>query len=297
MNGTTAGALVAAAVAALLVAAVAACNGSKGTPEGEPDGGEPDDGIVAAEAGEASDFYDAGFEPESGPSGYVFFAMNADGPGSLGAVFDGTPVAASRCRLTTTYGACAVYTCPSAGDADAGPTANAGTLTFAAPSLEAGVAVAADATGLYATATPDALFAPGDSLSVTASGGTVPAFGPQAVTAPGSIALTSPVTDGGAVDVPTGSDLGFAWTGGSVDSVAILTASGETADGSLVVARCSYVAITDEGVIPTQVLTAVKGLAQGTLGWAQANTATFDAGAWSITLLAGSYGSAPATFQ
>jgi hypothetical protein len=295
MNGTTAGALAAAAVAAaLLAAAVAACNGSKGAAS-EPDGGEPDDGIVGEEAGEASDFYDAGFEPESGPSGYVFFSTEPGGPGSLGAVFDGTPIGASRCRLATTYGACAVYTCPSAADAGATPTA--GTLTFSAPSLDAGVTVDADSTGLYAASTPGALFAPGDALSVTASGGAVPAFGPLAVTAPGSIALTSPVTDGGAIDVPTGSDLAFAWTGGGIDSVATLTAAGEAADGSLVVARCSYVAITAEGVIPTQVLASLKGLSQGALDWGQANTATFDAGAWSITLLAGSYGSTPATFQ
>jgi hypothetical protein len=76
-----------------------------------------------------------------------------------------------------------------------------------------------------------------------------------------------------------------------------LTASGVTGDGSVVLVRCSYVAITGEGILPSPVLTAVRGLSQGTLGWGQANLATFDAGAWSVTLLAEAYGATPATFQ
>jgi hypothetical protein len=201
----------------------------------------------------------------------------------------------SPCRITTVYGACVVYTCPS--DADAGPGPGAGTLTFGAPSLEGGVSVDAGATGLYALATPGPLFSPGDPLTVTASGGVVPAFGPQQVEAPGSLTLTSPTPDGGAIDVPTSNDLGFAWTGGSEESAAVLTATGVATDGSLVVARCTYVAITGEGILPSAVLGPLHGLAQGTLGWGQANLATFDAGPWSVTLLAEAYGSTPATFE
>ena len=232
---------------------------------------------------------------EAGPSGYVFFSNSAPGSGSVGAVFDGTPVASADCQVTTVYGACVVYTCPS--DAGAGASPGAGTLSFAAPSLEGGVSVDAGAGGLYEQALPGPVFFPGDMLTVTATGDVVPAFGPQTVVAPGAITLTSPTLDGGALAVPTSSDLGFAWTGGSVDSLAVLTASGVAGDGSVVVARCSYVGITDEGILPSPVLMAVRGLSQGALGWGQANTATFDAGAWSITLLAGAYGSAPATFQ
>ena len=60
----------------------------------------------------------------------------------------------------------------------------------------------------------------GGLLSVTASGGAVPAFGPLGGDGSGSIALATPVTDGGAIDVPTGDDLALAWTGGSIDGVA-----------------------------------------------------------------------------
>jgi len=278
-----------------LVPLLVACSGPKGT--SPQDGGGPADASVVESGADAMESFDGGpsGEPESGPAGFVFFSTSPEGAGSLGAVFDGTPVLEAACRGTTVYGACVVYTCPS--DPDAGPAPGAGTLTFAAPSLEGGVTVDAGATGLYEVATQAPLFSAGDTLTVAASGGAVPAFGPQGVAAPGAITLTSPMPDGGALAVPTSSDFAFAWTGGSVESVAILTASGVTSDQSLVLVRCSYVGITGEGILPSPVLVAVRGLSQGTLGWGQANTATFDAGPWSVTLLAGAYGSTPATFQ
>jgi hypothetical protein len=281
--------------AVLLLGPATACSSSKSA--APRDGGGPDDVSVAETAADAAEAVDAsaGTEPESGPTGFVFFSTSQDGQGSVGAVFDDAPVPESHCRITTVYGACAVYTCPS--DADAGPTPGAGTLTFAAPSLEGGVTVEANAAGLYALALPGPLFSPGDALTVTASGGTVPAFGPQGVPAPGAITLTDPTPDGGAIAVATSSDLGFAWTGGGEDSLAVLMASGVAGDDSLVVARCAYVAITQEGILPSAVLAPLRGLAQGTLGWGQTNVATFDAGAWSVTLLAESYGSTPATFE
>jgi hypothetical protein len=159
------------------------------------------------------------------------------------------------------------------------------------------VTVEADDAGVYALATPGPLFSPGDALSVVASGGAVPAFGPQGVQGPGTLVLTAPTPEGGAVAVPTAEDLAFAWTGGSEDSTAVLTATGVASDGGVVVARCTYVAITGEGMLPSPVLIRLRGLSQGTLGWGQANVATFDAGAWSVTLLAGAYGTTPAMFE
>jgi len=288
--------LVVAGAATTALLAGPACS-SKGT--ASQDGGGPDDvSVVEAAADTMGTFDGVGTEPEAGPAGFVFFSTSQEGMGSggtVGAVFDGVPVMQAPCRITTVYGACAVYTCAS--DADAGPGPGAGTLTFTAPSLEGGVTLDAGAGGLYALATPGPVFSPGDSLTVAASGGAVPAFGPESVQAPGAITLTDPATDGGAIYVPTANDLGFAWTGGSEDSVAVLTATGTTSDGALVVARCSYVAITGEGILPSAVLAPLHGLSQGTLGWGQTNVATFDAGAWSVTLLAEAYGSTPATFQ
>jgi len=286
--------LVVAGGAAAVLLAGPACSGSKGT--ASQDGGSPDDVSVVESAADATGSFDGvGTEPEGGPAGFVFFSTSQQGTGSVGAVFDGIPVLQSGCRVTTVYGACVVYTCPS--DPDAGPAAGAGTLTFTAPSLDGGVSVDAGPTGLYELPTQSPLFSPGDPLTVTASGGAVPAFGPQGVQAPGTITLTDPMPDGGAVDVPTSNDFGFAWTGGSEESVAILTATGMASDGSLTLARCSYVAITGEGILPSAVLLPLRGLSQGTLGWGQANLATLDAGSWSVTLLAEAYGSTPATFE
>ncbi|HEY3819563.1 MAG TPA: hypothetical protein VGL81_20480 [Polyangiaceae bacterium] len=294
-GGAAAVLLLAAAMAA--VAAMACSASSKGA--AARDAGALDDvspGVeAAAEAMENGDG-NVYAEPEGGPAGYVFFSMDPGaGTSSLGAVFDDDPVPAAHCHVTSVYGACVVFTC--AGGSDAGSTATAGTLTFDAPSLDGGVGVDADPSGLYEAPAQGALFGAGDPLTVTASGGQVPAFGPSSVAAPGLITLTSPLVEGGALTVSTSSDLSFAWTGGSVDSVAILSASGAATDGSLVVARCSYVAITDEGILPSAVLMPLHGLTEGAVGWGQANAATVDAGAWSVTLLAGAYGSTPATFE
>ena len=279
----------------LLVGPATGCGSSKAAAPRDGDG--PDDVALSESAADAAEATagDAQAAMEAGPAGFVFFSTTPAGAGSVGAVFDGTPVPAAPCQVTTVYGACVVSTCPSGADAGAAP--GAGTLTFAAPSLEGGVTVDAGAAGFYELGTPGPLFAPGDMLTVTASGGVVPAFGPLGVMAPGAITLTSPDPGGGAVVVPTSSDFGFAWTGGSAESAAVLTASGVTGDGSVVLVRCSYVAITGEGILPSPVLAAVRGLSQGTLGWGQASLATFDAGAWSVTLLAEAYGSIPATFQ
>jgi hypothetical protein len=237
----------------------------------------------------------SGTDEASGPSGFISVAATDLGGGSLGAVFDGTPVLRPGCRATQVYGSCVVYGCPA--DPDAGPSAGAGTLTFTGGALEAGVVLDAGATGVYESDTPGAPFSPGQTLAVTASGAGVPAFGPQAVSTPHPLNLTTLATDGGTLAVPTAQDFGFAWAGGGQESVAILTASGVAADGSFVLLQCTYDAIGGEGVLPSPLLAAVRGVSQGTLGWGQANATMFDAGPWSITLLAGAYGSTPATFE
>jgi hypothetical protein len=281
--------------ALLLLGPATACNGSEAA--APRDGGGPGDGSIVESAADATDgsMADAPEPAEGGPAGFVFFSTSQVGGGTLGAVFDGTPVLESTCAVTTVYGACVVYTCEAG--PDAGPSPGAGTLTFSAPSLDGGVTLDAGATGLYELALQGPLFAPGDTLTVAASGGAVPAFGPQGIPAPGVLTLTNPMPDGGAVAVTTSSDFSFAWMGGSEDSLAVLTASGVTSDGSVVVARCTYVAITGEGILPSAVLTPVRGLSQGTLGWGQTHVATFDAGSWSVTLLAEASGATPATFE
>src|ERR1019366_2548445 len=107
------GTLVALAVAGgtagiLLVGPATGCSGSKaGAPR---DGGGPDDVALvesAADAAEA-DAGDAQAAVEGGPAGFVFFSTSPAGAGSVGAVFDGTPVPAAPCQVTTVYGACVV---------------------------------------------------------------------------------------------------------------------------------------------------------------------------------------------
>lgn len=281
--------VVAGTVGSFLVVLVTSC-ASKSSNGGGDDTEELEAGLDVSGGDGVS-----GVDEASGPSGFVLVSTGEQGGGSLGAVFDGTPVLRSQCHVTMEYGACAVYACPA--EPDAGPPPTAGTLTFSGGSLDAGVTVSASATGIYESDTASPPFAPGQTLVVTAAGGSVPAFGPESVSTPDLLGLTSPADDGGALTVATAQDFGFTWGGGGQDSLAILTASGVTADQGFVLARCSYVAITGEGILPSTVLGAVQGLSQGEIGWGQANEALFDAGAWSVTLLAGTYGSVPATFQ
>ena len=212
-----------------------------------PDGGAPNGSILIEECPPGVC---------SSGSAYVhasFFTDAHTGPPGLG--FDGCTVTAA--------GACAYYACPSLMEemgVRAGTLEVSGvwpTPTMVEPSC-------------YSNFYPDEGFSPGafaegQTLTVSASGATVPAFGPQSIVAPGLALLTTPAIspDAGATSISTSADLPIAWTGGQAGDTMLLEIAGlDSSASTYSYMSCSWDAAAGQGTIPAAVLKPFAGTNQ-----------------------------------
>lgn len=130
------------------------------------------------------------------------------------------------------------------------------------------------------------LFSGGEPLTITASGGEVPAFTEQ-LTAPSQITITTPPAPTGDLIIPVAQDFMVGWTGGNG---LVQVALGNLGGGDLVV--CRFQASAGSGVIPQAMLAQLDngagatftidsvGFARTYLGdWRVEVTATFS-GMW-----------------
>jgi len=202
-------------------------------------------------------------------------------------------------------GACAVTTCPGHAPTDAGLVilASAGALDVTGGVFgEAGVEVSADNLGSYLYNTTGSMFAPGDVLSVSSAGGTVPAFPTQALAAPGAITVTMPEPDdAGTLVIPTSQSLAVTWTGGVTGDHVIFTLNAFFASGASASTACSWDAAAGQGTVPPSALAPlVAGTAQAggsTAVWYQQAQTAFSTGRWAVTMQADIHGGSLATFQ
>ncbi|HEY4188292.1 MAG TPA: hypothetical protein VGP07_24670 [Polyangia bacterium] len=191
------------------------------------------------------------------PPGDDDWDLAADGTGSSGVAV---------CDLGT-FGPCVVTTtgCAIPRQPCARPQAGKLTLEFADQSS---LVLSPNADGTYTQDnifdTGATLFAPGDTLTVTAAGSSdVPAFS-LAVDAPGCLALSQPTLvpppDGSAFDVPgtytisRSQDLSLVWTGGETDATVGVDLISYSKYGNVVDVSCSFPAADDGGTIPQQAL-------------------------------------------
>jgi hypothetical protein len=138
------------------------------------------------------------------------------------------------------------------------------------------------------------VFAPGQTLTVAASGATVPAFGPQSVTAPGTFTVSAPTwASGSAPTVSASSDLALAWTGGQSGALVTfeLTGDNQSVRGYMVLS-CAWDATLGQGAVPHALLAQMVGFSQDPPsgnwygGFAQQTTTKFNAGAYVVALSA-----------
>jgi hypothetical protein len=195
------------------------------------------------------------------------------------------------CAMTTS-GACTLSTCqtaPVSGD-------DAGNVTISGGSIAAGASVMSFGDGVYSYAALGAVMTGGQSVTVSASGGTVPTFGPQSVTAPSLVTLTSPsVSDAGTTMISTATDVTIAWSGGQTGATMTLSLSSQVSQSSL---ACSWAASSGQGTIPHALLSQLVGQAQGgVLTYGQEATRTFMAGPYSIAESALLYSEASVSFE
>jgi hypothetical protein len=174
---------------------------------------------------------------------------------------------------------------------------DAGNLLIGGGTIPAGRTVANQGNGTYSDAAMAAWFTGGDTLTVAATGGMVPAFGPQAVIAPAFAELISPpVPDAGAIVIPTSSDLTVSWSAGQSGATWSILMGYETSYDSL---QCTWDAGPGQGVIPQALLAKIvaSGSGPATVNYGQTTTSVFTAGQYDVTESATTYSLRSVTFQ
>jgi hypothetical protein len=199
------------------------------------------------------------------------------------------------CKVST-LGACKVYECSfpaDGGTVDAGSEAplSAGTLSVTGTEVDGGVSLMPSDGGLYEFSTNSRLWADGALLTVSASGGTVPAFS-QSITAPGAATVSAPAcpqADCGSFSRTA--DVSVAWTGGgsvqaNVSSSLFPGSSGQMT-GTLMTATCTFT--SSPGAIPAAVIAKAGAHSAGFSNFLSVFPATeidFKAGDYPVTLTA-----------
>ncbi len=181
----------------------------------------------------------------------------------------------------TTAGACAYYSACNGGPQQNG--VSAGTLTVTGPWLVPPVTLTPmSGSNAYSYSASSPGFTAGQTLTVSASGATVPAFGPVSVVAPQLTEVVQPpvATDGGTTVIPTGGDLVVVWNGGQAGATMIFeAASNNNANYTL----CTWNGADGKDIVPASVLHPLAGQS-GYLFYGQYNVTSFSAGPFAVTL-------------
>jgi len=195
------------------------------------------------------------------------------------------------CTVTTS-GSCSSYSCTGTAQNPVGDSA--GTLTISGGSIGSAVTVMPDSSNNYEYEATGSLFSAGQTLTVSASGATVPAFGPISVVAPALPVLSAPAAASGTYTIPTTADLDVAWTGSSAGGEIIFEGA---ASDSTSYFTCVWSASLGEATVPQAMLTSLKGQTAGYLVFGQYAATNFSAGAYSISASALPYSGGTASFE
>ena len=269
-------------VALWLVGCGGVIDASKG--DASNDGGTPVDkegGLldVAVDVTPTPPTTDAG-AGDAEPLGTLYFEQDTTSGGShpgmfIALFFPDAQQANQGCTMSAS-GPCRTYDCPSPPP----PTASlsAGTLTiFGGPLGSNGVSVTQNASYTYGFG---GALPPGAVMGVSASGGQVPPFGPEAVTMPPMITLTTPAAP---FAIVTGSDLTATWANGEVGATVLLEAFANEGGKSIAVA-CKFDGAAGTGTIPHSLLSQLAGVSGGMLFWGQERDVSFTAGSYPLQL-------------
>jgi hypothetical protein len=233
------------------------------------------------------------------PSGTVYFEQCSASATLCASVEFGfyanfffTSESAQSC-LVTTSGSCSFYSCNGTTTTPTG--ASAGTLTISGGRIPSGLTVTPDANNAYSYTSGAPLFAAGQTLTVSATGAIVPAFGPQSVVAPALPGLVAPAATSGSYTISTAAELGVQWTGGAAGATLVL--EGTSGGGNQSYFICEWDASLGKASVPQAVISGLAGHAGAYIVYGQYKTTTFTAGAYSISEVALPYSGGTATFQ
>ena len=206
-------------------------------------------------------------------------AQSFSGEQPPGTVVDGGGVSASfahdpsRCTRDV-QGECTVLDCPTG----PGMLASAGALAIDGAAQPLSLAPNDD-NSYTRVMSESPLYAGGETLAFSASGGDVPAFS-ESVTAPGKAQITSPAKPAQFLDVDKTTGLRITWTGGGTGFLQLALFAGTTTTLSV---SCRFPIEAGQGMIPPVTLTALPA-GQGGFTMAAVAETELDAGDWAIAL-------------
>jgi hypothetical protein len=193
---------------------------------------------------------------------------------SFSATFEGS---ASTCTMTQSAdGTCVAYAC-SGGSATVGGD-SAGAITLRGPHLPGVVPVSFTA-GTYDYSAEASYISAGDTLTVTASGSTVPAFVATMV-APNYVTLVSPTLANGGLTISTSTDLQVTWSGGDPSPDTLVVFEGLSTGTDYF--ECVWPAATGMATVPQSMLATVSGQSSGYVLYGQFTGGALTAGDYSL---------------
>ncbi|HEX8791346.1 MAG TPA: hypothetical protein VF765_10390 [Polyangiaceae bacterium] len=212
---------------------------------------------------------------------------------SVYAQFFTTDQSSMGCTVTTA-GSCTYYSDCGAG----GPGPNgvsAGTLTVAGPLLMTVTATPLPPSNFYDSGGPNTAILWGQTLTVSATGATVPAFGPVSVVVPEIATIYDPPidVDGGSTTIPTNADLVVAWTGGQPGAKMTLHAAGNSMGDYM---NCTWNGADGKDIVPVAMLQHFSHQS-GYVLYGQYNVTSFSAGPFAVTVNALPYAGALVDYQ
>jgi hypothetical protein len=189
---------------------------------------------------------------------------------------------------TETSGACTYTACR-----DVPVYASAGTLSIAEVGSPFSVSVPYSGRQYDYQVSRDLLTA-GQTFTVTATGATVPAFGPVAVAAPQPVALVAPAPASSAgFTLSTSADLVVEWTGGQSDAQMIFQAGGGGGDNGV---SCSWNGAAGQGTVPAALL-APLAPHDGLVLYGQYKSTSVETGSYPVQVIALTHSLYLATFK
>ena len=244
-------------------------SGGDGT-GGDSSGGDASGGEASGEGGSGEG--GEGGEEFNGQSGYV--SLNQTKMTIPTGSLVNYAVTASFTKITywgqggnncdiSSEGACTVYKCDTSAPGTSIEYVAAGTITITGG--KAPLTLAFDAgTGIYSTYATDLLWSDGATLTVSASGGVVPAFS-ATVTGVAQVVLVKPALPAAGVKLPvsTNGPMAFQWSGSSVGTITAMMSQSTTAPS--VTVRCVFDASAGAGSAPAAAMNAFPAGASGTL--------------------------------
>ncbi len=191
------------------------------------------------------------------------------------------------------YGGCNYYTCTS-NSITGGQSA--GTISVSGGSIPTGTTATPASDNTYYSSLMGSYFSAGDTITISASGATVPAWGPDAFTVAPAVTLTAPQLDAsGNGTVPSSSDLTVSWTGGQ--SGATMVFQMFPSSTTLQYAACIWDASPGQGTVSQAILSKLSGLGEVSFLWGQEVKKTFTATSNTIEEIVWQYTGQTATVQ